>query len=541
VAYDVVYDAMETFVEKLSEASIGEKEASESFTELGLSAQDLNNKLPFEALKIVADRFNQVESASAKVRIGMKFFESSGIGLLNTLQLGSKGLEDYKKRALEAGVALTKFDVKHVTLAIKAIHDATVSLKGLGRAMTVQIAPFITLIARRLTASGRSAEYWRDTVVSSIQGVAMGIAKLSDSFNFLSRMWKSIELGFASVMLGLSKLLESFLKGFDKLPIVGEKIATFTANVKEFSLGAKLEVKALSAAIADLGNQKPSSEGVREFFEELKAIRAEAYKPAVETQNFVDLIPLDDEKNAAEKERKKKHLDEIAQLHRNQQDGRLGYEGLVNELLKKNRAGYQKDIYDMDVKSFARLRNVEVKENKKLAAFNKMVWWQKVAHVSNALLQMTNSVASSNKTMFRINQIASAATAIVNTAQGVTRALAEYPPPLSFAMAAAQFAAGMAQVSAIKNASFGGGGHVPSTPSGGAPSAFLPERESSSAVGLDTASFSDELIGAESEEPKKEVNIYISGNPTGDQVRDLISEINEQVGNGTSLVASEIA
>lgn len=90
--------------------------------------------------------------------------------------------------------------------------------------------------------------------------------------------------------------------------------------------------------------------------------------------------------------------------------------------------------------------------------FQQMSLGQQTQHVFGQLEQMTRGVAQHNKALFRVNQVAGVANAIVNTAQGVTKALAAYPPPLSFAMAAAQAAAGAAQIMAIKNASFSGGG-----------------------------------------------------------------------------------
>jgi hypothetical protein len=82
---------------------------------------------------------------------------------------------------------------------------------------------------------------------------------------------------------------------------------------------------------------------------------------------------------------------------------------------------------------------------------------QQAQQVLGSLASMTAGVAQSNRTMFRINKLAAIGNAVVNTAQGVTQALAAYPPPLSFIMAAAQAAAGAAQISAIKATSFGGG------------------------------------------------------------------------------------
>jgi len=83
---------------------------------------------------------------------------------------------------------------------------------------------------------------------------------------------------------------------------------------------------------------------------------------------------------------------------------------------------------------------------------------RQVAVVLNGLVSMTAGVAQHSKKMFQLNKLAAIGSAVMNTAQGVTQALASYPPPLSFAMAAAQAAAGAAQITAIKNTQFGGGG-----------------------------------------------------------------------------------
>lgn len=97
--------------------------------------------------------------------------------------------------------------------------------------------------------------------------------------------------------------------------------------------------------------------------------------------------------------------------------------------------------------------------------FEAMTTKQKTAFVLKGLQQMTQGVAQHNKTLFRINKAAAIANAIVNTAQGVTKALADYSPPVSIAMAAVQAAAGFAQIQSIRSTSFegGGGGTTPSS------------------------------------------------------------------------------
>ncbi len=107
--------------------------------------------------------------------------------------------------------------------------------------------------------------------------------------------------------------------------------------------------------------------------------------------------------------------------------------------------------------------------------FVKQSSWAQVKDVFSSLETMTRGVAQHSKTMFKINQVAGIANAIINTAQGATKALAAYPPPLGPIMAGLVVAAGASQIMAIKNTSFGGGGSAPSiaasiaqpSPSGG--------------------------------------------------------------------------
>lgn len=72
---------------------------------------------------------------------------------------------------------------------------------------------------------------------------------------------------------------------------------------------------------------------------------------------------------------------------------------------------------------------------------------------------LASSVSSNLSTIFGDTKAVAIATALINTYQGITKALATYPPPIAQAMAAIQAAAGFAQVAAIrKQTSKGGGG-----------------------------------------------------------------------------------
>jgi hypothetical protein len=138
--------------------------------------------------------------------------------------------------------------------------------------------------------------------------------------------------------------------------------------------------------------------------------------------------------------------------------------------------------------------------------------------------------------MFKINKVAAIANAVINTAQGVTKSLAEYPYPINIAFAALTAAAGLAQINAIKSQSFqgGGGGTTPSA------AGSAPVINSQAVGGLNEV---PALAGAGPSGPQQSITINIDGLPDAgpvpaEMVRELISGINEQLGDGVNLDTS---
>lgn len=96
-------------------------------------------------------------------------------------------------------------------------------------------------------------------------------------------------------------------------------------------------------------------------------------------------------------------------------------------------------------------------------AFDQMEAGEKVATAIGAVEQITAGIAQHSKKAFNLNKLAAIANAIINTAEGATKALAQ-GGFFGIGMAAAVIAAGAAQIGAIKRTTFqgGGGGTTPS-------------------------------------------------------------------------------
>ncbi len=102
----------------------------------------------------------------------------------------------------------------------------------------------------------------------------------------------------------------------------------------------------------------------------------------------------------------------------------------------------------------------EQKSGKNIAAAKALFRSKEFQATEETFSSLQTLSQSHNKNLFRIGQIAAIAGAVVNTAKGVTNALAAYPPPFSFIAAAAQAAAGAVQISAIKSQGLNEGGMV---------------------------------------------------------------------------------
>lgn len=197
-------------------------------------------------------------------------------------------------------------------------------------------------------------------------------------------------------------------------------------------------------------------------------------------------------------------------------------------LLEKLESKHQKKLLDI--------------QNKSLSAQQRMWdagWKGKLKVTGQVLGALSNLMQSENKKQFEIGKKAAIAQTVINTYEMATSAyksLAGIPyvgPILGAIAAGAAILYGKSQVSAIKSQSFGGGGSVAG---GSAPS--IPTTASNPSTGLPEGSPGD--VGVK-QEPTKIVNISISGNPTGEQVRELIESINEEQENGAVLKATVAA
>lgn len=205
--------AMQRYTRRVAEAAQGTGEARGALRELKLDADKLV-KLPLEQqMAIVADRMGLVETQADRVRIAMKLFDSEGVALVNTLALGSEGLENAAKEAESLGIALDRDTLRQAEAANDALTRLKSSGKGLAMSFTGELAPAIEIVANWLQAlTGQEgglttvlnlAKYLAEEVASLVHGPAIGdLVRLEEEMGKLDERLGNLKAGGESAYHG---------------------------------------------------------------------------------------------------------------------------------------------------------------------------------------------------------------------------------------------------------------------------------------------------------------------------------------------------
>ena len=491
VSSDKLDNSLQRLTRGLSEvADKGTGSAAKALDTLGLSATDLI-KIPVEEqMHQIADAMALLPNQADKVRVSFELFGREGVDLVNTLGNGSAALIEMTDEAAALGVALSRVDAAKMEAVNDAFFRAGQAVTGVANKLTAELAPFIEAVANEFVDAAKEMGGLQDAIVNGIEKSVKALGIMANGFRGLQIIFKGIELAFTFFVQHLLNGLNVIVKGVDNLiswiPGVGKQFESAAGIIDLMSHEAAASVAILGDEMRNLALDALPSEAITEKF---NAIRAAAEINAVA-------------------------IAERAELNRSHE--------LAAQL------DHNRQIVEADNEKTRALVSNRKKELSDLEKFNALSWDNQVKQVSGSLVKMTQGVTENSKKLFNLNKAAGIANAIINTAQGVTNALAAYPPPLSFGMAAAQLAAGIAQVNAIKNTSFGGGS-VPSlggTGTGAAPIGTMPVQD---APGQDLPLDQNRTVT---------INLQGSTRYSKDEVRDLIDQINVEIGDGAELVTA---
>lgn len=132
VSFNTLALGMQRLQRRVAEAAQGTGEAQAALRELGISATSLV-QLPLEQqLRVVADRLQLVGTDADRTRLAFKLFDSEGVALLQTLKDGSKGLDDYAKKARTLGAVINDETADKAAEARDRLNEMKTAFQALG-------------------------------------------------------------------------------------------------------------------------------------------------------------------------------------------------------------------------------------------------------------------------------------------------------------------------------------------------------------------------------------------------------------------------
>lgn len=143
---------LQRMTRRIAEAAAGSGEAKGALQELGLSAKALAQLSPEKQFEELAKAFEAVGSQSDKVRLGFKLFDSEGVALINTLDLGAAGLREVAEEAERLGLSLKPQQLRIIQDAVDAQGRLKLAVTGLSQQLGSTLAPVFKRVTDATTS-----------------------------------------------------------------------------------------------------------------------------------------------------------------------------------------------------------------------------------------------------------------------------------------------------------------------------------------------------------------------------------------------------
>ena len=271
VATNTLDMALQRFTRRSAEAAAGTGEAKAAIKELGLNARELQ-KLPLDKQMLkLADAFGNVETESDKLRLAFKLFDSEGAALVNTLALGSKGMQELFSEAEDLGLIMSTTASKGVENTV----DALTKLFGLMRGITNQTVAALAPAIQYLT------DTLRNFVLQGIKdadGSVTGFAQTL-AINLISGIQTALK-AFEDLANGFLAIYNTALKVKDGLT------RAFTPDIEKNARQLQTEIDKLNEKLAGGKMRQKVRQNTKERLASLIALK----EKAVEAGDSLGLI-----------------------------------------------------------------------------------------------------------------------------------------------------------------------------------------------------------------------------------------------------------
>ena len=233
VATNVLDTAIQRMVRRVSEASRGLGATGNALLELNLAAKDLAKLSPDEQFGRIADAMAGVATQGDRVRLAMALFDTEGVSLVNTLALGSEGLDKMRRDMKRLGGTFSRKDAFGVERAGDALKRFAIARRGVLTQLAIKAAPAIEALADNFTSIAADAVKHLRTAVGLTEFFAKSAAMVVDVWDALVITVKGLGVVMLASLAAQAKAISLLVNVANKLPgidIDTSGLDTFSQN-----------------------------------------------------------------------------------------------------------------------------------------------------------------------------------------------------------------------------------------------------------------------------------------------------------------------
>ena len=263
--------SLEIFTRRLGEMTQGSGEAKRGLDMLGLTAEQLIHISPAEAFGIAADKIKQLGTQAEKTAAAYFLFGRAGSKMLNMLEVGSEGLRGFQNEVEKLGLTFSRLDAAQIEAANDALTRARAVLTGLFRQGTIELAPYIEVLADKFVEVATAGEGMGANVSKVFEIMSLGAVAFGSTIQMVGVRHEQLN---AIVLSGMAKYFEvleaiDFIPAFKGMEYLFKR--QYGVGFGEFGAALRESATDWKEELADLEKEtKQRSTAIEKFFNELR-------------------------------------------------------------------------------------------------------------------------------------------------------------------------------------------------------------------------------------------------------------------------------
>lgn len=444
--------ALQKMTMTIGNAVGGQKAAVQAFSQLGLKFDEIAKMRPDEAFAKIADKISAIENPYQRASAAQAIFGKGAKDIQALLAGGSAAISEVDARLAGMGAKLSDLDISKIAIMKDEAAFAALSFQNLGTkilanatpAMGVLLNSFSSLIGSMGGADkvGRAFGIGMVAVIKTVEGVASALFAIFEQIRGVLLTLGSAAMSFVGIFSdGAARIASSMESSANSAFANSGRAATaalaagrdvFNAAEVFDAEAARLEARARAAAATVTGAVGAATgggggaggkAGKKEMTAEER--RAAAGDGPRQLQGIMD-------EHALREQLTQTHLDNLLAME------------LANSA-QRIQVASDLEYFRADISRAFGLQQLD---------------WETIKNQSILDLsgELFTALASQNSTLFKVQQAFAVANAVINTAEGVTKALRSLPFPANLGAAAKVALAGAIQIAKIKATNPGGSG-----------------------------------------------------------------------------------